>query len=41
MTPGIEAVLHFASVIEVIESPVTKGNDHDDRDDRSDVAAAA
>ena len=41
MAPRIEAVLHFALVVDVIESPVTKRDKDDDSDDGGDIAAPA
>lgn len=41
VTPRIEAVLHFALMIDGVESPVTKRRNDHDGDDRGDVAAPA
>jgi hypothetical protein len=41
MAPGIEAVLHFALVVDVIEGPVTKRDNDHDSDDGGDIAAPA
>src|SRR3984885_12462224 len=41
MAPRIEAVLHLALVVNVIESPVTKRDKDHDGDDGGDVAAPA
>ena len=39
--PRIEAVLHFALVIDGVEGPVAKRRKDNDRDDRGDIAAPA
>src|ERR1700722_16168149 len=41
MAPGIEAILHFALVIDGVEGPITERDDDHDRDDRRDIAAPA
>ena len=41
MAPGIEAVLHFALVVDGIEGPVTKRDKDHDSDDGGDIAAPA
>jgi hypothetical protein len=41
MAPGIEAVLHFALVIDVIEGPVTERDKDHDGDDGDEIAAPA
>src|ERR1700722_20648500 len=41
MAPGIEAILHFALVVDVVESPVTKRDKDHDSDDGGDIAAPA
>ena len=41
MAPGIEAVLHFSLVIDVIEGTVTERDDNDNSDDRRDIGTAA
>src|ERR1700722_20511220 len=39
--PGIEAVLHFALVVDGVEGPVTKRDKDHDSDDGGDIAAPA
>ncbi len=39
--PRVEAVLHFALVIDIIEGPVSERHKDDDRDQRGDIAAPA
>ena len=41
MAPGIEAVLHFALVVNVVEGPITKRDKDHDSDDGGDIAAPA
>ena len=41
MAPGIEAILHFALVVNVVEGPVTKRHKYHHSDNRGEIAAPA